>query len=282
MTKWLKRNAAGLPVYVWMAVLVGCPLIYVLALSFLTRGSEGQVVMRFTLDNYKRIAEPVNIRIFIESFGAALLTSLSALLIGYPFAYFVTKLRKRVRFYVLVFVMIAFWTSSLIRTYGWIIILQNNGVLSNIFQSLGLITEPARYMYSYPSVIAVTVYMFLPFVILPVYNAVEKIDPSLYEASFDLGAGKVRTFFKITLPLSSSGIAGGVTLVFIPSVGLYFISDLIGGAKTMFLGNLIKNQMDSARNWPFGAALSMVMLALVVIFVVIYLRIAKDGGEGLF
>ncbi|MDR1704425.1 MAG: ABC transporter permease [Clostridiales bacterium] len=279
---WLKRNIAGLPAFLWMAVLVGIPLIYIIVLSFLTRNPDGTVGFVFTLANYDRITDPVTVSIFMDSFGAALLTSACALLIGYPFAYFVSRLDKKLRFYVLVFLMIAFWTSSLIRTYGWIIILQTNGVLSGLFERLGFIKEPARFMYSYPSVIAVTTYMFLPFMILPVYNAVEKIDPTLYEASYDLGAGKVKTFAKITLPLSSSGIAGGVTLVFVPSVGLYFISDLIGGARTMLLGSLIKNQMDSARNWPFGAALSVVMLGLVGLFVVFYLSLAKDNGEGLF
>ena len=278
----VKKHAAGIPVFIWMGVLVGCPLIYIFVLSFLTRGPSGAVVFQFTLENYARIFEPVNLRIFGESIFAAVATSLVTLLIGYPFAYFTSRLNKKIRLYVLAFVMIAFWTSSLIRTYGWIIILQNNGVFSNLLQFLGVISSPRRFMYSFPSVLLVTVYMFLPFMILPVYNAVEKIDPSLYEASYDLGAGRLKTFAKITLPLSKAGIAGGITLTFIPSVGLYFISDLVGGAKTMLLGNLIKNQMESARNWPFGAALSVVMLVLVLLFIIIYLAVAGDNGEGLF
>ncbi|MCL2702930.1 MAG: ABC transporter permease [Defluviitaleaceae bacterium] len=279
---WLKKNIIGLPVFLWMAVLAGGPLIYVITLSFLTRAPDGGVIFRFTLANYERITDPVILGIFADSLRAAFFTSLFALLIGGPFAYFTAKLNKKTRFYVLVFVMIVFWTSSLIRTYGWIILLQTGGVFSTVLQFLGVISEPRRFMLSYPSVIAVTVYMFLPFMILPVYNAIEKIDPSLYEASYDLGAGKARTFFKITLPLSSAGIAGGVALVFIPSVGLYFISDLIGGARTMLLGNLIRNQMETARNWPFGAALSVVMLALLALFMIVYLLLSRDGGEGLF
>lgn len=278
----LKKHIAGIPVYLWMGILVGCPLVYVFVLSFLTRGSSGEVVLKFTLANYGRIFDHVTLKIFGESVATGLVTCLAALLIGYPFAYFTAKLNKKVRFYILVFVMLAFWTSSLIRTYGFIIILQNNGILSNIFMFLGFIDEPSRYMYSYPSVISVTVYMLLPFMILPIYNAVEKIDDSLYEASFDLGASRRQTFARVTLPLSAAGIAGGVTLVFIPAVGLYFISDLIGGARTMLLGNLIKNQMESAKNWPFGAALSVTMLVFVVICLAIYLSLSKDGGEGLF
>ncbi len=170
---WLKRNIAGLPAFLWMAVLVGIPLIYIIVLSFLTRNPDGTVGFAFTLANYDRITDPVTLSIFMDSFGAALITSACALIIGYPFAYFVTRLNKKLRFYVLVFLMIAFWTSSLIRTYGWIIILQTDGVLSNLFEWLGITSEPSRFMYSYPSVIAVTTYMFLPFMILPVYNAVE-------------------------------------------------------------------------------------------------------------
>ena len=279
----IKKNIVGIPVFLWMAVLVGAPLVYVVTLSFLTRAPDGQVIFQFTLSNYDRITDPITIQIFIDSLRAAFFTSLFALLIGGPFAYFVTKLNKKARFNVLLFVMIVFWTSSLIRTYGWIILLQRGGVLSSFLETLGIINEPARFMLNYPSVIAVSVYMFLPFMILPVYNALEKIDPSLYEASYDLGAGRARTFFKITLPLSSAGIAGGVALVFIPSIGLYFISDLIGGARTMLLGNLINNQMlGTGRNWPFGAALSVIMLAFMSVFMVIYLVLAKDGGDGLF
>ena len=265
----------------WLIVFIVCPLIYVISLSFLARGTNGGVVFRLTLQNYARIFSFTYMKTFAVSMGIAFLTSALTLLIGYPFAYLACKLRKSIRFLVVLLVMIPFWTSSLLRTYGWMILLQTKGVVNTLLQSVGLISEPIKLLNNYSAVLTGTVYMLLPFMILPLYNSIEKLDKSLLEASCDLGAGRVATFIRITLPLTLPGIAAGVTLVFIPAVGLFFISDLLGGAKTMLLGGLIRDQFTSAMNWPFGAALAVVMLLIVSGFIWLYRKVAKDMG-GLF
>jgi len=281
MKKW-KNLAGAIPMLVWLGVLVGCPLIYVVVLSFATRGPTGLVVFEWSIQNYIRIFDPKHLRIFGLSMGMAALTSLATLLVGYPFAYFTAKLGKRKRMLILLLVMIPFWTSSLLRTYGWIILLQTQGLLNTALQALGLIQEPVRYMYNYGTVLLVTVYMLLPFMILPIFNAVDKLDWAVPEAARDLGAKRSQAFWHIILPLTAPGILGGVTLVFIPAVGLFFISDLLGGAKTMLLGSLIRDQFGSGRNWPFGSALSVLMMLGVMLFIWIYTRLAKGSEGGLF
>ncbi len=271
----------SLILFCWIAIFILCPLIYVFGLSFLTREPSGNVVFEFTLDNYSRIFSATYFKVFIFSIVIALTTSLFSLLVGYPFAYFVAKLNKKFRFFVVLLVMIPFWTSSLLRTYGWIILLQPIGVINSLLMWIGVINEPLQLMNNYITVLVATIYMLLPFMILPIYNAVEKLDKSLLEASYDLGASRIKTFFNITLPLTLPGIFAGFTLVFIPAVGLFFISDLLGGAKTMLLGNLIRDQFTTARNWPFGGALAIVMLIIVLFFVNLYRKFSKDLG-GLF
>ncbi len=277
----IKKYLSAVPIIAWMGFFVGCPLIYILFLSFMTRGTYGNIVYEFTFENYSRIFDPLYFKIFAESMGTALVVTIICLLIAYPFAYFITGMKKKMRSRALVLVMIPFWTSSLLRVYGWMIILQTKGILNQFFQFFGL--EPFRMMYTFGAVLLGTVYMLLPFMILPIYNAVEKIDKSLVEASYDLGAGKFQTFLNITLPLSVSGILAGMTLVFIPAVGLFFVSDLLGGADTMLLGNLIQNQINSARNWPFASALSVILMIIVLLFVSLYIKASpKDGQGGLF
>jgi len=280
--KKIAKVAGVIPVFCWLGVLVGVPLIYVLVLSFLTRGPAGTVIARFTLENYARIFEPMFLRIFGISLGTALITTVLTLLIGYPFAYITAKLKPRTRSLLLLLVMIPFWTSSLLRTYGWIILLQTNGLLNTILQGIGLIAEPITYMYTFGSVQLVTVYMLLPFMILPVYNAVDKLDPSLPEASRDLGAKRWETFLRVTLPMTAQGIVGGVTLVFIPAVGLFFIADLLGGATMTMVGGLIRDQFGSAGNLPFGAAISVVMMLGVMLCVGLYSGVSKNSEGGLF
>jgi len=280
--KKIAKIVGAIPMLCWLGVLVGVPLIYVIVLSFMTRGPAGTVVYRFTLENYARIFEPNYLRIFGVSLGTAAATTALTLLIGYPFAFCTAKLPKRTRSFVLLLVMIPFWTSSLLRTYGWIILLQTNGLLNTVLQGIGLLAEPVTYMYTFGSVQLVTVYMLLPFMILPVYNAVDKLDPSLPEASRDLGAKRWETFLRVTLPLTAHGIIGGVTLVFIPAVGLFFISDLLGGAKMMMLGGLIRDQFGSAGNLPFGAAVSVIMMIGVMLCVGLYSSVSKDAEGGLF
>lgn len=273
----MKKTLAYLqaaPILLLMITFALIPCIYIFVLSFMQTGETGNIVFAFTLDNYKRIFEPVILKVFAVSMGTAFITSILSLLIAYPFAYFTGTIFKKRSALIILLVMVPFWTSSLLRTYGFIIFFRANGIINSFLLWAGVIDEPLRLLYNNKSVILGMVYMLLPFMILPIYNSVEKVDHSLMEAARDLGASGAKTFFTVTLPLTLPGIFGGFTLVFIPSVGLFFISDLLGGAKAMLLGNLIQNQVLSARNYPFGAALSVIMFIAVISLVTLYKKLA--------
>lgn len=280
--KRFKQNMAAIPILVWIGFLVGVPLIFVVVISFLSRDTLGNIVFQFTLDNYKKIFDPIYLKVFLNSFLLAMLTSLTTLLIGYPVAYFTASLEPKKRTLSIALIMLPFWISSLLRTYGWIILLGNTGIINNILLNLNIINKPLSMMYKFSTILIGTAYMLIPFMIIALYNSIDKLDRSLLEASSDLGASKVKTFINITLPLTLPGIAGGFTLVFIPSLGLFFISDLLGGGMNIFLGNIINSQVTKGRNKPLGAAFSIGMIFLVLIVLFIYSRVTKNNKEGLF
>ena len=245
-----------LPMALWTTVFVAVPLVYVLGLSFMKKAATWGVVAEFSLDSY--------------------------LLIGYPFAYFTAKLPKKHRSLVLMLMLVPFWTTSLVRIYGWMILLRSQGVINGLLMQFGVIDKPLKLLYTFGAVLVGMVYALLPFMVLAIYNSVCKVDWSLVEASRDVGAGRAKAFFTVTLPLTMPGVMAGCVLVFIPSVGLFFISDLLGGAKTMLLGNLIKNELLSAKNWPMGAALSIAMMAVTLLVIRLYQHFSRDQNlEGL-
>ncbi len=279
----LKQNAPAIPILVWIGFLVGVPLVFVIVLSFLSRDSMGNVVVQFTLSNYKKMFAPIYLKIFFNSFLLATLTGLITLVIGYPVAYFTSNLSPKKKSLSIALIMLPFWISSLLRTYGWIILLGKTGIINNVLLKLNIIQTPFNMMYKFGTILVGTAYMLVPFMIIAIYNSVDKLDQSLLEASYDLGASKARTFFNVTLPLTLPGIAGGFTLVFIPSLGLFFISDLLGGGMNLFLGNVINAQVTKGRNKPLAAAFSIGMIVLVLIILGLYGKITKDKkGEGLF
>lgn len=261
---------------------MGVPLIFVFVLSFLSKDNLGNIVFKFTLDNYKRIFDPIYLKVFFNSFLLATLTGVTTLIIGYPVAYITSNLKAKKKSLSIGLIMLPFWISSLLRTYGWIILLGNGGIVNTILLKLGLIEKPITMMYKFSTTLIGTAYMLIPFMIIAIFNSVDKLDKSLLEASYDLGGNKVKTFLNITIPLTIPGIAGGFTLVFIPALGLFFISDLLGGGKTIFLGNLINTQVTKGRNKPLASAFSVGMIVLVLIVLYLYTRIAKDDMEGLF
>ncbi|HHT90547.1 MAG: ABC transporter permease [Bacillota bacterium] len=280
--KTLKQNLLAVPILVWIGLLVGIPLVFVFVLSFLSRDSLGNIVLQFTLENYQRVFDPIYLRVFRNSLLLAFLTGLVTLLIGYPVAYITAKLPAKKRALSIGLIMLPFWISSLLRTYGWMILLGNAGVINNILLALGLIDRPLSMMYKFSTTLIGTAYMLIPFMVVAIFNSVDKLDRSLLEASYDLGASRSQTFFKITIPLTIPGIAGGFTLVFIPALGLFYVSDLLGGGNTIFLGNLINTQATRGRNRPLAAAFSIIMIAVALIVVSIYGRITKNNKEGLF
>lgn len=264
-----------LPLYLFTLVFVLGPLVYMVVLSLLRRAEVWGVTNQFTLENYKNILAPVYLKTFVESFRLAVISTGIIALIGYPFGYFMAKLQGRWKQAVMMALMIPFWTSSLIRLYGWIIVLRSGGVLDQLFMGLGLTDGPLRMLYTYPAVVIGMVYALVPFMILAVYSSAEKMDWGLVEAARDLGASAPKAFLTITFPLTLPGLLSGVILTFIPSMGLFFIADILGGNKVVLVGSLIQDQLTQARNWPFAAALSVVLMLLTSAMIWLYRKVAR-------
>ncbi|WP_400162086.1 ABC transporter permease [Brevibacillus sp. TJ4] len=270
------------PVLVWMLLLFVLPMLLVFAVSFFSRSTFGGIVLPLTLENYTRFFDPLYFKIIWISCVLAFFTTILCLLLGYPFAYIIARSPLKYRNILLLLIIVPFWTNSLIRTYAWVVLLRTEGVINTFLLQIGLINQPLTLLYNDTAVLIGLVYTMLPFMVLPLYASIEKLDRSLLEASRDLGAKPWQTFLRVTLPLTSPGIMAGSLLVFIPSLGLFFIPDLMGGSKTILIGNLIKNQFLTARDWPFGSASSIVLMALTLVFIAVYIMVTKDKqGKGL-
>ena len=264
-----------LPLYLFTLVFVAGPLLYVAALSFAAPKEGYGVTWSFTLENYKRILEPVYLSTFAGSFRLAVTSTLLICLIGYPFGYFMAKSTKKTKKRAMLLLMAPFWVNSLIRLYGWIIILQKKGILNWILGKLGLIEKPLSILYSYPAIVTGMVYVLLPFMALSVFSSAEKMDWSLVEAARDLGASGVRAFWTVTFPLTLPGLLSGVILTFIPSMGLFFIADILGGNKIVLVGSLIQEQMTRGSNWAFASALAMVLMILTTLVILLYRKVSN-------
>ncbi|MDR2574815.1 MAG: ABC transporter permease [Treponema sp.] len=273
-----KLPASLIPMYLFTIVFILGPLVYLLGLSFMRRSGIWGVEAVFTLRNYRLIFEPVYLETFKQSVKLALISTLAVILAGYPFGYFMARLSPRWRGRVMLLLIIPFWTSALMRLYGWIIVFRSNGVLDRILMRLGIRHEPLRLLYSYPAVVIGMIYALLPFMIYSVYASAEKMDRSLVEAARVLGAGRLRAFLTVTLPLTMPGLFSGIILTFIPSLGLYFIADILGGNKVVLVGNLIREQVMNVHDLPFAAALSVTLMALTSLLLYLY-RLAARTGE---
>lgn len=282
-----KKNKWGLlvaPLYLFTLLFVLGPMIYMVAVSFATNNGDGYGFRWiFTLDNYRKMTDSVYLQCFAQSFQLAFTTTILVTLIGYPFGYFMAKLSEKGKKRMMFLIMVPFWTSSLIRLYGWIIILQAKGILNGVLKALGLIDKPLKLLYSYPAVVVGMIYALLPFMILAVFSSVEKMDWDLVEAARDLGASPLKAFLTVTLKLTLPGLLSGVILTFIPSMGLFFIADILGGNKIVLVGSLIQDQLTRGSNWPFAAALAVILTVLTSLMIFFYRKIThvKDL-EGLF
>ena len=255
------------PMILWLVAFVIAPTLILFVYSFCERGRFGEVVYAFTWENYTRAFDLNYLRILLMSLWYAGLTTAFCVVIGYPVAWFIARAPRRYRSKLLLLIMLPFWISFLLRTYAWISLLKADGVVSAFLQSARLISEPLSILYTPVAVIIGLVYAYLPFMILPIYSNAEKLDESVVEASQDLGAGAVSTFFRVILPLTWPGVSAGILLTFVPAIGMFAITDLMGGAKVPMVGNVIRNQFGAARNWPFGAALG---ICFLLIFVAVY------------
>ncbi len=267
------------PVSFWLLILIAIPLLYVLVLSFLTRDSSGNIARTFTIDNYTKLFNTDYLQIYFNSILVAFFTTILCILLSYPFAYHMANGSQKKKVMMMMLVIIPFWTNSLIRLYGWKTLLGNDGVFNRLLLWTGLIQKPLEMLFHIPAIILGMVYTLLPFMILPVYSTIEKLDRTLLEAASDLGARRAKAFLQVTLPLTAPGIFAGSIMVFIPALGYFFVSDLMGGGNTMLIGNLIKNQFYTAQNWPLGSALSIVLIVLTLLLVRIYTSLGGDLDE---
>lgn len=266
-----------LPAWVVTAALLLAPLAIVLAYSLLTRGTYGGVTLPWTPENYQRLFDPLYFPVFLRSFSIAAAATALCLLLGFPLALFIARSGRRKHIY-LSLVILPFWTSFLIRTYAWMFLLRDTGLVNSALERLGFIASPLPLLYNHAAVVLGLVYGYLPFMVLPLYATLERLDPNLLEAAADLGAKPWTALLRITLPLSAPGIRAGSLLVFIPCLGAYLTPDLLGGGKTVMIGNVVQAQFTTARDWPFGSAASLLLVAVVLLFLA---GLARRDAEGL-
>ena len=251
----------------WLLLFALLPNIGLLVVTVLTRGEQDFVLPQFTLDNYLRLLDPTFLKILWESLWLAFMSTLACLLVGYPFAYRIARASAKMKPWLLLLVIIPFWTNSLIRTYALILILKANGLISTLLVWLGVTEQPVSFMYGDFAVFMGILYTFLPFMVLPLYASIEKLDSRLLDAARDLGASGFQSFWHVTFPLTLPGIIAGSMLVFLPSLGAFYIPEILGGAKSMLIGNFIKNQFMVARDWPLGAAASTILTLLLALLI---------------
>ena len=250
-------------------------MLYVIYISFMSRGVFGDVVYKFSLDSYKTILDPTYFKIILKSLKAAGITTVLCLLVGYPLAYIIARKPKETAAKMVTLLMIPFWTNSLMRLNSWLLLFQTSGPVNNFLVNMGFVDKPISFIYTNGLVMIGLITNMLPFAVLPLYSTIEKLEKSVLEASADLGANAVTTFLRITLPLTFPGIFSAIILVFIPSLGIYTVTDMLGGGKVIYIGNIIKNQFGSIRNWPLGAALSVLLIVITMLLIFIYTRFAK-------
>jgi len=282
MIRKLKENLTFLPLALFTLAFVLGPLLYMAAISFMRRHGSWGIEAVFSMQNYKRIFEPVYLETFMQSIRLAVITTVTVVVTGYPFGYFMARLKPVWRNRVMILIIIPFWTSALMRLYGWIIMFRANGVLDSLLMKLHITVEPLRLLYTYPAVITGMIYALLPFMIYSVFVSAEKLDRGLIDAARIMGANRIQAFLTVSLPLTMPGLFSGVILTFIPSMGLYFIADILGGNKVILVGNLIRDQLLNVHDWPFAAAISVVLMALTSLFLYLYRLVTRSGNlEGL-
>ena len=262
-------------IFSWLIFFVLIPNLLVLTVSFLTRDGSDFYALPFTLDNYANLFNPLYAQVVWNSLYMSGIATIICLLIGYPFAFMVSKINPKYRPFLLFLVVLPFWTNSLIRIYGMKVFLGVKGALNTMLMDMGILSEPIRILNTEVAVIIGLVYLLLPFMILPLYSAIEKLDGRLLEAARDLGANAVQRFFRVILPLTMPGIVAGCLLVLLPAMGMFYVADLLGGAKVLLVGNVIKSEFLISRNWPFGSAISIGLTILMALLIFVYYRANK-------
>lgn len=263
------------PTAVWLLFFLLVPLIYVIYISFCTKGVYGGIQNDFTMQNYADIFSMLYLKVTGKSLLLAFETCAICLLLAYPFAFLLCKIPEKLRGILTLLIMLPFWVNGLIRLNGWSNILRDSGFLNTFFMEMGWRSEPITMMYTEGAVLFGMVYCFFPFMVLPLLTSISKLDPALVEASMDLGASKVHTFLRVILPQTLPGIFAGTIQVFIPSLGAFFVADVMGGGSSVYLGNLIQNQFLVARNWPLGAAFSVFLIIFTLVVLKLYSKVGS-------
>lgn len=279
------RNGRGpfllsMPMIVWTLVFVGATILYIVVLSFLKRDPDGfGVIWEFTLENYAKLFDANYAKVFWNTIVLGIHTTVLCVLIGYPFGYLMARASERWRTILMLLVIVPFWTNALIRVYGWRILLVGNGPINSALMALGLIDKPMKLLNTHGAMLLGMVYALLPFMILPSYSSCEKMDWALVDAGRDMGASPWKVFLTVTLPMTASGLLAGCVLVFVPSLALFFMADLMGGPSDLVIGNLVHDQLLKSSDWPFAAALSVVLLAITSLIMFIYRRMGGKSSE---
>ena len=263
------------PVSVWMVLFVTVPMLFIIYISFMSRGTFGGVEYTPTLTSYETLADVTYFAVILKSLQVAVVTTAVCLLLGYPFAYYIARKSADVASRLIMLLMIPLWTNSLMRLNAWMLLFQTNGPVNKALLALGIVQSPVKFIYTDGLVLLGLITNFLPFAVLPMYSSIEKLQKAMLEASADLGATPATTFRKVTLPLTFPGIFSAIILTFIPALGTYTITDMLGGGKVLYIGNIIKNQFGTIRNWPLGAALSVLLLLITALLIFLYSRFAK-------
>ncbi|EOU1659370.1 TPA: ABC transporter permease [Clostridium perfringens] len=266
---------AAYPYVVWSAIFIVIPLLLIVFFSF-TSKVDGRFV--FSFENFQRLFEPIYFTVFIRSIWLAVLSTVSCLILGYPIAYIISKLPIKRRNMLILLFILPMWMNFLLRTYAWMAILGRDGLINTLLGYIGI--GPIKMLYTDGAILLGMVYNFLPFMVIPIYTVLIKIDKNLVNAAYDLGANKAQAFRKVILPLSIPGIISGITMVFMPAVSNFVIPSLLGGGKYMLVGNLIEQQFTTIGNWNFGSALSIFMMILILISMAFMSKYEKNGKEG--
>lgn len=274
-TNRLPLLAQAGPVSLWMILFVTIPMLFIIFISFMTRGTFGDVEYTPSLESYQTMMEITYFHVIVKSIGVAAETTIACLIVGYPFAYFIARKPPDVASRLITLLMIPFWTNSLMRLNAWMLIFQTNGPVNNFMMNINLIDKPITFIFTDGLVLLGLITNYLPFAVLPMYSSIEKVQKPILEASADLGAKPSVTLMKVTLPLTFPGIFSAIILTFIPALGTYVITDMLGGGKILYIGNIIKNQFGIIRNWPLGAAMSVLLLAITALMIFIYSRFAR-------
>lgn len=278
-----RRSVLAWPYVLWIILFTILPLLIIVLFSFTEKTEMGSISMVFTLDNYRKFFQPLYLNVLKRSVILAVVSTVMCLIVGCPMAYIMSRAPRKKRNLMATLFVLPLWTNFLLRTYAWMGLLREQGLVNEFLKAIGLIERPLQLLYNNGAVVMGMVYNFLPFMVLPIYSVLVKLDDSLLEAAHDLGANDVKVFQKVIFPLSLPGVATGIYMVFMPAVSTFVLSDLLGGSHTILLGNLIENQFRNARNWQFGSAISVIMLLFIIVTMGYF---AKDGdherGNGLW